>query len=194
MWKARPEDNRPTLNPSQPTQPAPAPAAVNIPPKESSPKPLVEARADVGHIGKSVVIRGELSGSEDLYLDGEIEGDINLRDHKLLIGPNGRIKASIAARDVIIHGRVTGNVTASERVELKRSCSLSGDVSTQRIVIEDGAFFKGAIDIKEAKESKSESRKPVAAAAVSSSPASSGNSSPSLSASPASQGSFLEPK
>jgi cytoskeletal protein CcmA (bactofilin family) len=191
MWKARPEDNRPTLNPSQPAQPAPAAAAVNIPPKES-PKPAMEARPDVGHIGKSVMIRGELSGSEDLYLDGEVEGDINLRDHKLVIGPNGKIKASISARDVVVHGHVTGNVSASERLELKRSCSLAGDVSTQRIVIEDGAFFKGAIDIKETKESKSDSRKPMAAAA--SSPASSATSSPGLSASPASQGSFLDPK
>jgi cytoskeletal protein CcmA (bactofilin family) len=196
MWKARPEDNRPTSNPSQPTPPAPAAAvaAVNVQPKEN-PKPAVETRADVGHIGKSVVIRGELSGSEDLYLDGEVEGDINLRDHKLVIGPNGKIKASISARDIVIHGRVTGNVSASERAELKRSCSLTGDISTQRVVIEDGAFFKGAIDIKETKESKSDSRKPMAmAAAAGSSAAGSGTNGPSLSASPAGQSSFLESK
>jgi len=192
MWKARPEDNRSTLTPSQPAQPANAAPVVNVPAKEA-PKAAPEARADVGHIGKSVVIRGELSGSEDLYLDGEVEGDINLRDHKLVIGPNGKIKANITARDVVVHGRVTGNVTASERVELKRSCSLAGDVTTQRIVIEDGAFFKGAIDIKEAKESKSDSRKPMAAVTVSSSSSSAMNG-PSLSASPASQGSFLDPK
>jgi cytoskeletal protein CcmA (bactofilin family) len=193
MWKARPEDNRSTLTPSQPAQPANAAPVITAPVKEA-PKPAVEARADVGHIGKSVVIRGELSGSEDLYLDGEVEGDINLRDHKLVIGPNGKIKANITARDVVVHGRVTGNVAASERVELKRSCSLTGDVSTQRIVIEDGAFFKGAIDIKEAKESKSDSRKPMAAVTVSSSSASAMNNGPSLTASPASQGSFLDPK
>lgn len=193
MWKARPEDNRSTLTPSQPAQPANAAPAASLPIKEA-PKPAAEARADVGHIGKSVVIRGELSGSEDLYLDGEVEGDINLSDHKLVIGPNGKIKANISARDVIVHGRVTGNVAASERVELKRSCSLSGDVSTQRIVIEDGAFFKGAIDIKEAKESKSDSRKPVASVTVSGSSASAVSNGPSLSAGPASQGSFLDPK
>jgi len=192
MWKAHPEDNRLTSNSSQST-PASAPA-VNVQPKEN-PKPAVETRADVGHIGKSVVIRGELSGSEDLYLDGEVEGNINLRDHKLVIGPNGKIKASISARDIVIHGRVTGNVSASERAELKRSCSLTGDIITQRVVIEDGAFFKGAIDIKETKESKGDSRKPMAmAAAASSSAASSGTNGPSLSASPAAQSSFLEPK
>jgi cytoskeletal protein CcmA (bactofilin family) len=193
MWKARPEDNQPTLTPSQPAQPHNAAAAASVPAKEAS-KPAMEARADVGHIGKSVVIRGELSGSEDLYLDGEVEGDINLRDHKLIVGPNGKIKANITARDVAVHGRVTGNVAASERVELKRNCSLTGDVSTQRIVIEDGAFFKGAIDIKETKESKSDSRKPMASVTVTSSSAAAVGSSPSFNASPASQGSFLDPK
>src|SRR5262249_12019151 len=193
MWKARPEDARPTLSPA-PAAPATATtASVNIPPKEP-PKQQPEARADVGHIGKSVVIRGELSGSEDLYLDGEVEGNINLRDHKLVIGPNGKIHASITARDIVIHGKVTGNVTASERVELKRSCSLTGDVATLRIMIEDGAFFKGAIDIKEAKDSRSDVRKPSAASASVGSGVSTANSAPSMSASPAAQSSFLDSK
>jgi len=197
MWKARPEDNRPmTLSPSQPAQPASAPVAsapsIATPPKESF-RPLPETRADVGHIGKSVVIRGELTGNEDLYLDGEIEGNINLRDHKLVIGPNGKIKATITARDVVVHGRVEGNLSASDRVELKRNCTLIGDVSTQRIVIEDGAFFKGAIDIKEQKEPKTEMRKPMASAAAAGSSSSMGSGA-TLSASGGSQGSFLDPK
>ena len=199
MWKARPEDNRPmTLSPSQPAQPASTPVMASAPsvvnqPKESS-KPLPDTRADVGHIGKSVVIRGELTGNEDLYLDGEIEGNINLRDHKLVIGPNGKIKAIITARDVVLHGRVEGNITASDRVELKRNCTLIGDVNTQRIVIEDGAFFKGAIDIKEHKEPKTEMRKPMASAAAAGSGSSPIGSGASLSASAGSQGSFLDPK
>jgi cytoskeletal protein CcmA (bactofilin family) len=161
------------------------------PPKET-PKAAdrVAERADVGHIGKSVVIRGELTGNEDLYLDGDVEGNINLRDHKLVVGPNARIKAAISARDVVVHGRVEGNVSASERVELKRACTLIGDVATQRIAIEDGAFFKGAIDVKDSKEHKpAEIRKPVAAAPVVNGPASQ-----TLSASTGTQGSFLEPK
>jgi cytoskeletal protein CcmA (bactofilin family) len=198
MWKARPEDNPVTSNRSQTAQPAVAPVAAATTPAMTStfketPKPADTHRADVGHIGKSVVIRGELTGNEDLYLDGEIEGNINLRDHKLVIGPNGKIKASITARDVVVHGRVEGNVSASERVELKRACSLNGDVNTQRIVIEDGAFFKGAIDIKENRESKPELRKPMAAASIGSS-SSSANASPTLSASTGTQGSFLDPK
>jgi len=202
MWKARPEDNRPTLNPSQPVQTAiapvvaPASPSVNTPSKET-PRPVAtDTRGDVGHIGKSVVLRGELTGNEDLYLDGEVEGNINLRDHKLVIGPNGKIKATITARDVVLHGNVTGNITASERVELKRSCTLTGDVTTQRIVIEDGAFFKGAIDIKENKERevRVEQRKATASASGLGSSSGSLSSSTSLSASPSTQGSFLEPK
>lgn len=202
MWKARPEDNKPmSINPSQPAQPVPPPAAVAAPsipapaPHKETPKASDPYRADVGHIGKSVQIKGELTGSEDLYLDGEIEGTIDLRDHSLIIGPNGKIKAGITARDLVVHGKVEGNITATGRVELRKSCTLIGDVSTQRIVIEDGAFFKGAIDIKE-KDAKAESRKPMAAAASMSSGSSSSSSSgvASYSASSGAQGSFLDSK
>jgi cytoskeletal protein CcmA (bactofilin family) len=172
MWKARPEDNNPmSTNPAQATTSTPsnanAASTFNMPPKDN-PKTntTFSDRADVGHIGKSVVIRGELTGNEDLYLDGEIEGNIDLRDHKLVIGPNGKIKATITARDIVLHGRVEGNVSAQERVELKKSCTLIGDVSTSRIVIEDGAFFKGAIDIKEG-QNRVEPKKSSASAGAS---------------------------
>ncbi len=201
MWKARPEDNKPaTMNPPQPSQPASTPAVAATPsipaPHKETPKANDSYRTEVGHIGKSVLIRGELSGSEDLYLDGEIEGNVDLRDHSLIIGPNGRIKATISARDLVVHGRLEGNVTATGRVELKKSCTLIGDVTTQRIVIEDGAFFKGAIDIKEGKETKTEQRKPVAAAnsVGSGSSSSLGSGATSYSASASGQGSFLEQK
>lgn len=192
MWKARPEDNR--MTPVNPAQPASTPASVASPAPKEQHRPAVETHsADVGHIGKSVVIRGELTGNEDLYLDGEVEGNINLHDHKLVVGPNAKIKASISARDVVVHGRVDGNVTASERVELKRSSTLYGDVSTHRIVVEDGAVFKGSIDIKEQRETKAEVRKP-AATAPSVSHSGVVNSTPTLSASAGAQASFLEPK
>jgi cytoskeletal protein CcmA (bactofilin family) len=119
-------------------------------------------RTDVAaHIGKSVLIKGQLSGSEDLYLDGEVEGTIELREHSLVVGPNGRIHANISAREVILHGKVEGNIQASERVELKKSCVVVGDITTQRISIEDGAFFKGAVDLQ--KESKPEPGSPTRA-------------------------------
>ena len=105
-------------------------------------------RSDLAHIGKSVVVKGELSGSEDLYVDGEVEGSIELRDHNLTIGPNGQVKANINAKEVIVQGKVDGSITASDRVELRKSGVLVGDIVTQRIVIEDGAYFKGGIDIR----------------------------------------------
>lgn len=110
-------------------------------------RPNEQNRSDVAHIGRSVIIKGELSGSEDLYLDGEVEGNIELRDHNLTLGPNGRIRANVNAKEIIIHGKVDGNLIGSERVELKKSAVLVGDIATQRIVIEDGAYFKGGIDI-----------------------------------------------
>lgn len=124
-------------------------------------------RADVAHIGKSVIIKGELSGSEDLYLDGEVEGNIDLRNHNLVIGPNGRVRANVHAKDVVIHGKVDGNVTGVEKVELKKSALLNGDISTQRIVIEDGAFFKGSIDIRKAETKQEAGRVSVQAASAS---------------------------
>jgi cytoskeletal protein CcmA (bactofilin family) len=188
MWKARPEDEKPmSLGPSLNSQPSAVPVAPVSAAKEA-PRPAssYSERADVGHIGKSVVIRGELSGSEDLYLDGDIQGTIDLRDHKLVIGPNGKIKATVSARELVVHGKVEGNISGSERVELRKSCSVVGDISTQRIVIEDGAFFKGAIDIKE-----NASRKAMAASASAVSSAAHNFTS---AGSSGSQSSFLEAK
>lgn len=107
----------------------------------------------VAYVGRSIIIRGELSGSEDLYIDGQVEGAIELREHNLTIGPNGRIQANINAKEIVIEGGVKGNVHALGRVEIRRTGSLSGDMVAERIVIEDGAFFKGSIDIQKAGES-----------------------------------------
>src|SRR4051812_35475388 len=150
MWKSSKDERPVTPSPS----PTPAPSTINpseIKKENRSMEPFKQGenfRADVAHIGKSVLVKGELSGSEDLYLDGEVEGSIDLQEHSLTIGPHGRVRANVKARDVVVHGKVDGNIHGTERVELKRSAVLMGDISTQRIVIEDGAFFKGAIDIK----------------------------------------------
>jgi cytoskeletal protein CcmA (bactofilin family) len=196
MWKSvRKEDERPITPPSPLATNVAVPPAVPI--KEV--KPLMEIpkidsyRADVAHIGKSVLVKGELSGSEDLYLDGEVEGSIDLRGHSLTIGPNGRVRANVNARDVVVHGKVEGNLRAAERIELKKSAILVGDIFTQRIVIEDGAFFKGGIDIQKP-ETKTETK---AAAAAAASPAISTTTSPSpsissVAASP--HAALLEPK
>src|ERR1700686_833733 len=102
---------------------------------------------EFAHIGKSVVIKGEVSGSEDLYVDGSVEGKIELRNHSLTVGPNGNIKADVTAKAVGIQGKLDGSVNASDRVELRKAAVVNGDVTTQRIAIEEGAFLKGKVDI-----------------------------------------------
>ena len=141
-----------------------------------TPKPLDPSRADVAHIGKSVFIKGELSGSEDLYFDGEVEGSIDLGAHSLTIGPNGRIRANVRAKNVVVNGKVDGDISGCERVELRRSALMVGNIATQRVVVEEGAFFKGQIDIQReaGKEIPKEAPRPVAQSAAASAPAPAG--------------------
>jgi cytoskeletal protein CcmA (bactofilin family) len=103
--------------------------------------------ADLAQIGKSVVIKGELSGSEDLYVDGQVEGSISLKNNSLTVGPHGQVKASVEAKGIVVQGKLEGNVLASDRVDLRKSAIVNGDISTQRISIEEGAFLKGKVDI-----------------------------------------------
>ena len=100
------------------------------------------------NIGKSVVIKGELSGSEDLTIEGQVDGKIELRQNVLTIGPNGRIKAEIFAKAVVVQGEVVGNVTATEKVDIRDAGSVDGDLAAPRIAIADGAHFRGSIDMK----------------------------------------------
>ncbi len=121
------------------------------------------------HLGRSVTIKGEVSGSEDLYLDGNVEGSIDLKGNQFTLGPNGRVRANINARSAVIHGKLEGNINASDRVDLKHSATVTGDIVTQRISIDEGAFFKGGVDI---------SRGPAQPEAKSSSAGASGPSTP----------------
>ncbi len=125
------------------------------------------------NIGKSVVIKGELTGSEDLTIEGHVEGKIELRQNVLTIGPNGKIKAQVFAKSVIILGEVTGNVTASEKVDLRDNGSVDGDIAAPRVAIAEGAHFRGSIDMQRS-GSGSGSGKPAE-----SKPASAQSSSPS---------------
>jgi cytoskeletal protein CcmA (bactofilin family) len=102
---------------------------------------------DVVNIGKSVVIKGELSGSEDLTIEGQVEGKIELRQNVLTIGPNGKIKAQVFAKAVIVLGEVVGNVTASEKVDIRDNGSVDGDLVSPRVAIAEGAHFRGSIDM-----------------------------------------------
>jgi cytoskeletal protein CcmA (bactofilin family) len=129
---------------------------------------------EFAHIGKSVFIKGELSGSEDIYVDGQVEGSIHLSGNNLTIGPNGRVRADISAKNVTVGGTLEGNIVAGERTEFRKTAVANGDVQTKRIAIEDGAFFKGKLEIVA-------DSKPVPAGAVAASAASGGTSSGSTS-------------
>lgn len=130
----------------------PQPAAPVVPPV---PQDLSSGRADAlrhqekdtVNIGKSVIIKGDLSGSEDLTIEGQVEGKIELRQNVLTIGPNGKIKATIFAKAVVVQGDVQGDITASERVDIRDAGSVDGDLSAPRIAIADGAHFRGSIDM-----------------------------------------------
>jgi cytoskeletal protein CcmA (bactofilin family) len=183
MWKSRKEDEKPAYKPPAP-QTAVTPAPHPVAPVRTVETPKMENyKSDVAHIGKSVVVKGELSGSEDLYLDGEVEGSIELRGNSLTVGPNGRVRANVHARDVVVHGKVDGNIRGTERVELKKSAVLNGDIATQRIVIEDGAYFKGAIDIQKVEKAAGETK---SAAASTTAAASSSYSQPATPSTPSS--------
>ncbi len=166
MWKPT---NQPTPNPTTPEQPksmAPtfAPAPVSEPSPVTAPRNAVINSNEQATIGKSLVIKGEVTGSESLYIDGRVEGSINLAGNRVTVGRNGVVSANISAREIVVLGKVRGNLTATDRVDIRNEGSLTGDVVAQRISIEDGAFFKGGIDIRKPgqKESKDE---PVAVAA-----------------------------
>jgi cytoskeletal protein CcmA (bactofilin family) len=117
-------------------------------------------------IGKSVTIKGQIFSREDLIVDGEIEGAIELNDHRLTVGPNGRVKAGIKAREIVVLGSIDGNVEALDKIDIRKDAKLVGDIKTARIIIEDGAYFKGSIDIVRTEQPKPAAPRPQAAAAT----------------------------
>jgi cytoskeletal protein CcmA (bactofilin family) len=173
MWKRdeavkpTPAGSGPAPAPNVGAPPAAAPEAVRPPTVTNEPLRGMEKSAV--NIGKSVVIKGELNGSEDLTIEGQVEGKIELRQNILTIGPNGRIKAQVFAKSVVILGEVTGNVTASEKVDIRDNGSVDGDIAAPRVAIAEGAHFRGSIDMQKsggkAAEPKAEA-KPAAAPAA----------------------------
>jgi len=125
-----------------------APSAPAMAAAEPAPRPVATTTADQATIGKSLVIKGEVTGSESLYIDGRVEGSINLSGNRVTVGRNGVVAANINAREIVVLGKVRGNLTASDRVDIRSDGSLTGDVIAARISIEDGAYFKGGIDIR----------------------------------------------
>jgi cytoskeletal protein CcmA (bactofilin family) len=169
MWEKRKQDEfrPPSLPVNTATQtPAPVPVreqAVTPPPppvKRAEPEP---SRGGTAVIGKAMRIKGEIYSQEDLYIDGEIEGTLELKDHCLTIGPNGKARSSIKAREAVVMGLIHGNVEAKDKIAIRKDGKLVGDIKTAGIIIEDGAYFKGSIDIVKPEPGKA-AAKPAAAA------------------------------
>src|SRR5215467_5321694 len=168
MWK--PTNQTPTTQrPGEAERPA-MPTPVTSTASEPAPRPVATTTSDQATIGKSLVIKGEVTGSESLYIDGRVEGSISLAGNRVTVGRNGVVAANINAREIVVLGKVRGNLTASDRVDIRSDGSLTGDVVAARISIEDGAFFKGGIDIRKAgqaspkEESKNTAAEPAVAA------------------------------
>ena len=151
MWKPNQSNSSSQTPSNEPPRPAATPAAPSYdPPARAATTPSAPSAnsADQATIGKSLVVKGEVTGSESLYIDGKVEGAINLPGNRVTVGRNGQVSANINAREIVVLGKVRGNMTASDRVDIRSEGSLTGDVAAQRISIEDGAFFKGGIDIR----------------------------------------------
>jgi cytoskeletal protein CcmA (bactofilin family) len=169
MWK-RDESVKPTPPPpAMPAASAAAPAPAPTAAQHNDVRTQIER--DKVNIGKSVVIKGELSGSEDLTIEGHCEGRIELRENVLTIGPNGKIKAEVFAKAVIVLGEVVGNVTASEKVDIRDNGSVDGDIISPRVAIAEGAHFRGSVDMQRAgakpgTPAAPEAKKPIPAPAA----------------------------
>ena|ERR1041385_320748 len=177
MWNKKQEPQKTAYNPpaAPPPPPAPAPTPIearketapvsSMPPARFEP----ENRGGAATIGKAVKINGQIYSREDLYVDGELEGTVEALEHKLTIGPNGVVKAAVKAREVVVLGAIHGNVEATDKIEIRKDAKLTGDIRTARIIIEDGAYFKGSIDIVKPEPNKApakQTQQPVAAAAA----------------------------
>lgn len=165
MWK--PSQPGTITPPPTPEPPRPAPSAAVL---ETAARPAPgSGSGDQATIGKGLFIKGEITGSESLYIDGKVEGSINLPGSRVTVGRNGQVAANISAREIVVLGKVRGNVSASDRVDIRAEGSLNGDVTVARISIEDGAYFKGGIDIRKpdnkqsnaSSQSAAETAKPV---------------------------------
>ena len=157
MWNRRKEEEpAPRTTPAPPTSSELAKEGI---PMSTLPSRPTDARSDVVRggaavIGKSVVLKGQIYGREDLTIDGEVEGTVELQEHRLTIGPNGKVVATIKAREIVVLGTVHGNIETREKIDIRKEAKVVGDIRTARIVIEDGAYFKGSIDIVRAEAPK----------------------------------------
>jgi cytoskeletal protein CcmA (bactofilin family) len=143
MWKPNQTGSTPIAPTPEPIRPTVAPTPTYEPPARAA-----APTGDQATIGKGLVIKGEISGSESLFIDGKVEGTINLPGNRVTVGRNGQVQANITSREIVVLGKVRGNIVATDRVDIRSEGALTGDVTAARISIEDGAFFKGGIDIR----------------------------------------------
>jgi len=151
MWKPSQSasiTHTPTPEPARPAQ-QPTPAF-----ESAASRAAAAVQGDQATIGKGLFIKGEISGTESLFIDGKVEGSVNLPGNRVTVGRNGQVSATITAREIVVLGKIRGNISATDRVDIRAEGSLTGDVSAARISIEDGAFFKGGIDIRKADQVK----------------------------------------
>jgi cytoskeletal protein CcmA (bactofilin family) len=151
MWNRKKDDEYPPKQANTP--PAPAPAQPNREVSQSMSSMPMRSYDTPGTgggsatIGKAVMVKGQIFSREDLIIDGEVEGTVEAQEHRVTVGPNGKVHAGVKAREIVVLGSITGNVEAADKIDIRKDAKLIGDIKTARIVIEDGAYFKGSIDI-----------------------------------------------
>ena len=143
MWNKAKPDVAPEPMPRSTPPPQPQPAAVT-----RQPEPAAASSAPRGTaIGKGVTIIGDVVSKEDLFIDGDIKGNVEVQDSRCTVGPNGNARSNVKAREVVIQGKVQGDVEATQKITIRKDGSLVGNIRTMGIIIEDDAYFKGSIDI-----------------------------------------------
>ncbi len=151
MWNRRKEEDlvpKPASAPPTPSVLAKEGIPMSTLPGRTSSEPHFDSpRGGTAVLGKSVIVKGQIFSREDLTIDGEVEGTVELQEHRLTVGPNGKVMASIKAREIVVLGTIHGNVETTDKIDIRKEANLVGDIKTARIVIEDGAYFKGNIDI-----------------------------------------------
>jgi cytoskeletal protein CcmA (bactofilin family) len=180
MWSKRKEEelqqrpDKPAISPVPAVEPQRKDTTMSSPSRTFEPEPLTPSRSSgSAALGKNVTVKGQIFAREDLTIDGEVEGTVECHEHRLTIGPNARVQAGLKAREIIIQGSIQGNVDATDKIDIKKEAKLVGDIKTSRIVIEDGAYFKGSIDISkpqaraQAQQAAPAASQPAAAAATS---------------------------
>jgi len=164
MWNRRKDEDYPQKSANVPQSPATAPAQtsreVSTQTMASAPIRTYDPPAPAGSatIGKAVMIKGQIFSREDLVIDGEVEGTVEAQDHRVTVGPNGKVQASVKAREIVVLGSIHGNVEAADKIDIRKDARLVGDIKTARIVIEDGAYFKGSIDIVKSETKREKTR------------------------------------